>query len=268
MYFSFGNNQDMTLSELLERRTFAATLQEDFPWKEMPFAETVEITDVKMIFERSLRPSDQPMEYPQKMLFLVYSANSGDSSVYHMDHLLTRAPNIQLNSENIRFPDESHYNEVRKEEKWWFRLIDVNEAAMQPLIPDPDNEDEKKWFEGSYGLHFVPLKEFQFEAFEYGSLDALLGINKREGESPRARFAGKVQLGASVFADYTMLNEVAHEPAETDGYALQESQGHHSSLIAEHPVPSSMVELRDRLRSKQVSNFKKRLDEARLAIRA
>src|SRR5438034_4392787 len=179
------------------------------------------------------------------MTFFVYSAQRGTAAapIFNMDHLLSCSPNIQLNSEMITFKTDKQGSAEKmiKETGCWFRLTDVNEQAMQPLIQSVASP--KTEFDAP-GLHFVPGAEFDFEAFPPGD-DPTTFCD--EGRCPEAQFTGRMCLGPSVFADYAMLN--ADGGAESKGMAkeaLVGSSADTSGLVAEYPNPLSSVELRNR----------------------
>src|SRR5271154_4381114 len=108
-------------------------MQEGFPPDQKPISDSVTVSNVKILLQRSMHSQDLKPAYPDKMIFYAY----GRGSELHMDHLLSVSPNIQLNSERIKIVKSNSSRPAAamiSNEGAWLRLMQVNERAIQPLI--------------------------------------------------------------------------------------------------------------------------------------
>ena len=254
-YFTFGNKEPMELLKLIhDGASFEATVQEGFPWDKKPISDSVMISNVKILLQRSLHSQDLRPTHPDKMVFYAY----GHGREIHMDHLLNVSPNVQLNSERIRIIESkspTSANDLILREGAWLRLSQVYESALQPLIMDVN--DPHTSF-NQPGLPFKPGSVFTFEGFnsESTTLD------------PQSVpiITGTLALGPSVFADSTMLN--ADGGAEMDGKAGVVTPGAHAhggALASEYPNPGGSVELHNRYQSRVVQHFRESWSQSKYA---
>ncbi|KAE8422855.1 PLP-dependent transferase [Aspergillus pseudocaelatus] len=251
MYFTFGNQEADTLSGLISRGSFQGEVQRSIPDMEgyKQIATDVQISDIRVHLDRSLEANDLSPEYPTKMPFFIYSAQdeSGETTIYNMDHILTRGPNTQLTSEMVGISTEKEEDlKIITEKGCWVVLPDVNERGMQPLLPKDDKE--KRWFNYTENFPFAPGNTFEFLAFKTAQEALHYDPAKQGAYNPS--FTGTVTLGPC-FADYGMLNTST----------LAHPDGNISSLMAEHPVSSSMLEVKDRYQSQKFGKLRERFKE-------
>ncbi|PLB48502.1 PLP-dependent transferase [Aspergillus steynii IBT 23096] len=263
MYFTFGNQDPEILSDFISRGSFKGVVQRGIPG--MPgydqIATDVQISDVTVHLDRSLEAKRQSPKYPAKMPFFIYSAQdrSGDAAIYNMDHILTRGPNTQLTSEMVEITGELEDVKSFIRNGCWIVLPNVDERTMQPLLPKDDTV--KTSFKYTKNFPFAPGQTFEFLAFETEG-DAL-NYDPTTQDTPDPIFRGEVKLGPC-FANYDMLNADGGSDAATeDPSELAHPAGNVSSLMADHPVPSSMVELKDRHQCQKIDTLKQRLNKTR-----
>ena len=246
MFFTFGNKAPMELLKLIyDGASFEATVQEGFPSDNKPISDSVLISNVKILLQRSLHSQDLSPTYPDKMVFYAY----GRGLELHMDHLLNVSPNIQLNSERIRIiktNSPTSASDIIVREGAWLRLSQVYESAMQPLTMEAT--DPKTSFNRP-GLPFIPGSVFHFEGFD--SESAAL-----DSESTPI-VTGTLVLGPSVFADTTMLNADGGAEYRSDKRIVPpDARSNGGALASEYPNPGGSVELRNRYQSSVVQGFR------------
>ncbi|KAK1148911.1 hypothetical protein N8T08_007583 [Aspergillus melleus] len=257
MYFSFGNQEPDILSDLISKGSFKGVVQKGIPGMEgyEQIAENVQISDIKVLFERSLQAEGQTPEYPARMPFRIYSAQRSNepTPIYNIDHILTRGPNTQLTSEMVQITTEKEADaKFITEEGQWIVLPDVNEREMQPLLPKDDNE--LRSFNYTKNLPFKPGQTLKFLAFTTQD-DALKYDPDTQGTSGRI-IKGSVKLGPC-FANYGMLN--ADSGAEGESEVTSESApcaGNVASLMADHPLASRMPELKEKHQCRKIGTLK------------
>jgi hypothetical protein len=255
-YFTCGSKDASTLDKLIRNgASFRAEVQEGLPSDNKPISHDALVSNIQIIYERSLRSQFLSPKYPRKMVFFVYSTQS-----IHMDHVLSCSPNIQLNSEMITldFKTSSEKHEhFDPRIGFYIRLSDVNEGVMQPLIKSDDSNRE---FDAP-GLRFIPRALFRFRPFKTEE-DA---FNADDDDNDPNQIMGTVRLGPSVFADYNMLNMDGGSQSTTlpINPAFLGTSTNVSGLVAEYPNPSSTIELRNRVRNYKVRRFNDALTEAK-----
>ncbi len=265
-FFTVANSEPDELAKLItDGAAFKALLFPRIPNEHtQPIAE-VEVTDVKVLFKRSLHHENLDSVYPAEMIFYAYSAQRDTSSkpILHIDHFLSNAFDIQLNSDSISIDaDDSNADEILKNKGAWLRLVDIHESALQPLV---QNETDSNLEYVKPGLTWKPGEKFGFEALSAED-------SPFKHDAP-ILFKGTLTLGQSVFADSRMINMDAEvkEPAIAAGKlqlishlrgdlnfgGLSESNA--SGLVAEYPNDMQMPELRNRNQAIKMGNFRKNL---------
>lgn len=259
MFFSFGNQEPDVLFDLISEGSFKGVIQRGIPGVEgyEQIAKDVQISDINILLERSLQAGDQSSEYPVKMPFFIYSAQDqrDGTPIYNMDHVLTRGPNTQLTSEMVKITAENEEDlKLITEDGCWIVLPSVNEREMQPLVPQDENEMQS--FNYTKNFPFAPGQTLKYLAF--ATEEEALKFDPTAPDTSKPIFSGELKLGPC-FVNHDMLN--------TDGGADVDSEeskgpahpsGNLSGLMADHPVGSSMPELKGRHESQKVSMLKKR----------
>lgn len=244
-FFTFGNKNPMKLLELIkDGASFEATVQEGFPWDNKPISDSVTISNVKILLHKSLHSQDLQPIYPDKMTFYAY----GRGSELHMDHLLSKSPNIQLNSERIKIVESKSSRpaaEVIAKNGAWLRLTQVNENAMQPLVmaaDAPRTSFDQPWFP------FKPGSIFAFEGF--------LTADEALTSKSDPQITGKLALGPSCFADSEMLNADGAVDEDAAPAMTMDALVNGGALAAEYPNAGASPELRNRYQSRVIQSFK------------
>lgn len=259
-YFTLANKDADLLSDLIARKSFIAELYKGIPGMEgyEQISSEVQVNDIEVLRKRSLKAKDLSSVYPEKMVFFVYSAQNdgGDSRIFNVDHVLTRAPNIHLSSEMVSIiPEKMDDLKSIKLNGCWFVFTDVNERAMQPLIPKDDNKKVK--FADTKGLHFCDGERFEFKAFT--TEDSALSYDEANPAASKPLFSGRVTLGPC-FVDYIMLNSKnCTEGEESSKIEPLHTASNTSNHIGEDLI--AMVELRDRYQSDRIKEFERRFKE-------
>jgi hypothetical protein len=232
----------------------------------MPLGE-VEVTDVKVLYKRSMRHEFLAANYPDKMTFYAYSAQRGtdEKPIFSIDNFLNVSPDIQLNADSITFQTQgmgqAEAEKLVRDSGCWFRLDDVHESVIHPLMQD---ENAPKTSYTSPGLDFVPGAQFAFEA-----LSADQGPPQ---EDSKVLFTGKLTLGQNVFADYVNINEDVRAPKKAQEHVhthTMETQVlglpkvNTSALVAEYPNDMTMLELRDRYQQASIRGFEEQFSSSR-----
>ncbi len=266
-FFTVANSQPDELAKLIkDGATFKALLFPGIAGEHTQSLGEVEVTDVKVLYKRSIRHEYLDSVYPSEMVFYAYSAQRDTSSkpIFHIDHFLNSPFDIQLNSDSISIDADGcdSADEILKTKGAWLRLVDIHESALQPLVQneeDPNTEYVKP------GLTWKPQEKFRFEV-----VSADDGPPK---DGAPVLFKGTLTLGQSVFADSRMINmdAVVKEPTKVAGKlkfishlrgdlnfgGLSESNS--SGLVAEYPNDMQMPELRNRNQAIKMGNFRKNL---------
>jgi hypothetical protein len=265
-FFTVGNLEPHELTEFIkDGARFKARLDMEIPkGKDSPPLAEIEVTDVKILYKRSMRHDCLALDYPEAMTFYAYSAQRGtnDTPIYHIDHFLNVAIDTQLNSDSISIEVDKgqDVNDLLKNKGAWFQLMDIHESALQPLLQD-ENATKKRYEKP--GINWVPGAKFRFRA-----LSAEDGPPKLDAP---VLFSGVLTLGQSVFADSQMINmdaEIPEKPdvvhvhhATNDLTCLGLSQSNVSGLVAEYPNFTQMPELRNRNQAAKMRAFKNHIFE-------
>lgn len=210
-FFTFANLQQDLLEDLTkEGSSFTARTDEQIPHDENtePLIKEVTVSNIKHIYDRSMGLEALVKDYPENMLLYAYSAQRGTDQkpIFHVDHLLNIAVNIQLNSDTMQFAvtggfDQSKAETIVNEDGTWFRLADVYERIIQPLL---QNDQDSNIIYDKLGIIWKPGAKFAFEA-----MPAKPGPPRPD--TP-ILFAGNLILGPSVFTDAEMINMDAPIP--------------------------------------------------------
>lgn len=176
-------------------------------------ATNVRVSFTRVIKDRSLRGRYRDTSYPSTgMPFYLY----GTPTELNIDHILVRAPNIQLSADNIQL---SLDNPVSAEilSKGAILFIDDHvEAAMQPFqstegpLGDTLSADSE--------FFFTPGREFSVSVYE-DPKDAGTsgpGIVDVKGNGARLIGKGKMKLGQGRYVDSVQINKDPYEVPEGD----------------------------------------------------
>ncbi|EXJ65233.1 hypothetical protein A1O7_01574 [Cladophialophora yegresii CBS 114405] len=269
-WFTFANLTAEQLPALVkDGASFNARLDRGIPPDgTKPLAE-VEVTDIKVLYKRSMRHEFLEATYPDKMTFYAYSAQRGtdQQAIFSIDNFLNVTPDIQLNADSITFQaqgmGQADAEKLVRDSGCWFRLVDIHESAIQPLI---QSKDAPKTSYTAPGLNFVAGAEFAFEA-----LSADQGPPK---EDSKVLFTGKLTLGQNIFADYIMINDDVSLPKDPQDHVhththTLETQvlglpvANTSALVAEYPNDMTTLELRDRYQQASIRGFERQFSRTR-----
>lgn len=224
-----------------------------------------DVSEVNIIYKHSLKQKHLSSEYPEHMVLRAYSAQSGTDTkpTFHVDHMLNAAIDIQLNSDSVKFraegKNQDNAERIVAKDGAWFRLTDVHERVLQPLLQEV--EDSKIIYDKP-GFSWKPGAEFKFEAI---SIE-----NDPTRKDAPVIFTGTLTLGESVYADACRINADApihddhkesqgevgvHHPNQASSLlGLQQSNA--SGLVAEYPNSMQMPELRLRNQANKMRHFK------------
>lgn len=196
--FCLHTETNELLSDILERGSFRAVLQEGLPDSHASIrrgsrhlAEGVEVTNIRVIKHRSLDPRLLESSYPERMPFYLY----GTTQQQHIDHILLSSPNVQLNSGDVdlQFDKGQDLYGPGLERELELGLVavfdDVREAAIQPF-----NRSHQPTF-------FAPGKTYRVTIHRDSPRGPIAALNS----SVFAR--GTITIGNSVFKDYDMINQ-------------------------------------------------------------
>jgi hypothetical protein len=245
-----------------EGASFKERLDKEIPMGDdpKPLAE-IEVTDVKILYKRSMRHEFLDAIYPDNMTFYAYSAQRGtdQSPIFNIDNFLNVSPDIQLNAASIAFGargmDQADAEKLVRDSGCWFRLSDVHESAIQPLS---QAENDPKTSYTVPGLNFVPGAKFAFEA--------LAADPTPPTKESKVLFTGELTLGNNIFADYIMINEDISLPKKPqvhvhkqalDSQVLGLPEANTSALVAEYPNDATMPELRNRYQQASIRGYER-----------
>lgn len=258
-FFTFGNTKAEELPKLIENgASFEARLDKALPEDGQESIANFTITDAKVLYQRSMKHQYLSSTYPDKMIFYAYVAQRGtdDTSIFNIDKLLNTSPDIQLNAETINNQQEAE--KLVKDSGYWFRLTDVHESVLQPLL-QKDNDPKTAYT--NPGFEFVPGAQFEFEALRAEK-------DSPPGSDAKPIFKGKLKLGSSVFADYLMVNADggADHHDQTEGKAKEALEGQStantSAMVAEYPNDLTTMELRNSYQQAKMRDFATHFAEA------
>ncbi|PVF93464.1 PLP-dependent transferase [Serendipita vermifera] len=124
-----------TLEETLERGSFKGAIYQGSPFRYLY------IRNLKVVKQRSLSRCNMEKQYPVHMPFYLY----GTADQQHIDHVLLRAPNIQLSASHVKIRELGLSS---KDPRWVLGLAkglvavmkEVHESVIQPLTKGNEPE--------------------------------------------------------------------------------------------------------------------------------
>ncbi|ESK85823.1 pyridoxal-dependent decarboxylase domain protein [Moniliophthora roreri MCA 2997] len=128
--FTLRNAERDTLENLLEKGKFNVDIDRGLPPNSSRLLSNVPLTNVQIVVKRQIDSKHLADDYPRlTMPFFMY----GSGTQYHIDHVLLASPNIQLNSDQVRYARSAP---LSGEPYVYAHLQNLPEKAMQPF---PDN---------------------------------------------------------------------------------------------------------------------------------
>jgi len=170
--------------------------------------ETFDLTNGRVIKSRSLDPEWLDQEYPVRMPFYLYGSLEDE---VHLEHILRKQPNIQLNSSNVKLDLKYDHDSPAFGEQVKGGVIAVlenyYERAMQPFT-----ERHEPYF-------FEPHKVFEVKI----NVDAVRDPTAPYKRTMEANYGlllamGKITLGSRVYKDYSYINKDPFESLKLDGW--------------------------------------------------
>ncbi|KAJ3507603.1 hypothetical protein NLJ89_g6212 [Agrocybe chaxingu] len=184
------------------------------------FFSNVQLTNIKVIVNRSIAPKHLDKVYPEEMPFYLY----GTKHQQHIDHMLLHAPNIQLSASRVLFTlDKPIPAFVNGDGNMLSGLIAIanttHEGAMQPF-----NVDHEPSF-------FAPRRELPVTIYKDPNPTNAHGPRLLKGLGEPVA-TGIMTLSPCIFVDYTLVNQ-------EHGIALSEK--HHKAKAPGVPDMSHRI---------------------------
>lgn len=159
-------------------------------------AQPVTVSEVNPLKDRPLNSKYRDLTYPSGyMPFYLY----GTPSQQHIDHLLTRAPNISLSSTNITLNIKPPLPARLLSTGCILIAEGVQEAALQPFLPTKALLADEKFF-------FRPGARFNVTVYRDAKGYNTPGPGLAEVSYAEHFSVGELVLGESVHVDSEMIN--------------------------------------------------------------
>ncbi|TFK45661.1 pyridoxal-dependent decarboxylase domain protein [Heliocybe sulcata] len=200
-FYTLTTTDTVTLDSILrDGASFYASLNEGYPAVgQTGTQEAVLVSDVKVVQDNPLDRKHLLADYPTNMPFYLY----GTPQQAHLEHLLLRAPNVQISASDVQLDFGSSQSAV--EERLGSGLIvvmkDVLEYAMQPFT----SSNRPKIFEPQSLPHTFPVEVYEVAVggIHGRDLSAMLGQKVADGH---------VTVTTPVYIDYDCLNADPTDP--------------------------------------------------------
>ncbi|KAM7198694.1 Pyridoxal phosphate-dependent transferase [Naviculisporaceae sp. PSN 640] len=161
---------------------------------------SIKVRITKILKNRPLRSAHQDEHYPSGFMpFYIY----GTSNEIHIDHILTRAPNITLSAGNVTLALDNSENANSKSGAI-LTIEGLHEAAMQTFAEK--NDELPSTSTGKF--FFSPGKEFAVKIWEdsRGPGESALGLVTELLTKQEPIATGTLTLGEDVIVDVEKLN--------------------------------------------------------------
>ncbi|KAH8081991.1 pyridoxal phosphate-dependent transferase [Cristinia sonorae] len=207
--FTLSTASEMTMSDILSTGTFTANIDQGLPPSraslsdptQTHFQTNVQVSNIRVIKNRSLDSTLLESTYPNQMPFYLY----GTRKQQHIDHVLLCSPNVQLTADQVTLtidPDSGIYEpgfEQELAEGLVAVLDDVREVVMQPF----DSNHQPSFF--------APSVTFRVSLHRDSAKGPVAGI----ASSVLAR--ATLVLGSCVYTDCDLINRDLTTPADQSG---------------------------------------------------
>ena len=151
----------------------------------------VEADITAVLKDRSLRSKYRDHDYPAGAPFYLYGSNAEA----HLDHVLVRAPNIQLSAENVAFEPDQDLPDAELQKGMIAVAEDVYEASMQPFGTNAELRESQAFF-------FRPGATFTVSVYADPNKPDAVGPGLVDvGKLGKPLAKGKVTLGDGLYVD-------------------------------------------------------------------
>ena len=168
--------------------------------------EDVTVRIIRIVKDRSLRGRFRDTSYPSDCVpFYLY----GHPNEYNIDHILVRAPNIQLSADNVHLSLDRSLSQTALAQGAILFIHGISEAAMQPFQSTEGPLGDTLATDSNF--FFRPRQEFDVSVYEDardaqapgpGILDVNEGllIGKGKLRLAEGRYVNSVQMNKDPFA--------------------------------------------------------------------
>ncbi|EPQ51982.1 PLP-dependent transferase [Gloeophyllum trabeum ATCC 11539] len=203
-FFTLTTSESVTLDSILRSGgSFDAVLDQGYPdlvhriWH---LSSTFTVSDITVLVEESLEGQHLDASYPKTMPFYFF----GTPKEAHIDHLLLRAPNVQICASDVEFDFGAVQNVIEDMLGQGLVIVmnDVPEYAMQPFT----SSHHPEFFEPS-----AQPQTFAVSAYE-------VAARSKDGHGLDGRLGNKIGdghiiLNERIYVDYNCLNADPTDPA-------------------------------------------------------
>lgn len=154
----------------------------------------VQVSNLKIVKQRTLRTTTFDSAYPHHMPFYLY----GTPKELHLDHIYLLAPNIQLTAGSVRFSSISELSPEELERGMIAIASEVHEDWMQPFAKTNQLPKDDFFFRKGKTIRLMIYKD-PYEATYDGKIDL------KKLSNPVT--AGEAVLTAEVYVDSEELNK-------------------------------------------------------------
>lgn len=191
--FVLQNIHHMTLERLLRGSPFKATIS---IWKDGEEIESnVEVSNIKIIKQRTLKTKTFDSKYPHEMPFYLY----GTPTELHLDHIYLLAPNIQLTAGSVHFLSITDIRPEDLERGMIAIAEEVHEDWMQPFAAKTNQLPKDQFFFRKGKTIRLLVYRDPYEAAYDGKIDL-----KKLADPVTV---GEAILAAEIFVDSEELNK-------------------------------------------------------------
>lgn len=212
--FTLESEEDLALAALVsKKKSFKASIVKKNAPEKATVATDVRVSFTHVIKDRSLRGRYRDTSYPSTgMPFYLY----GTPTELNIDHILVRAPNIQLSADNIQLSLDNPVSADILSKGAILFIDDHVEAAMQPFQSTEGPLGDTLAADSDF--FFTPGREFSVSVYE-DPKDAGTsgpGIVDVKGNGARLIGKGKMKLGQGRYVDSVQINKDPYEVPEGD----------------------------------------------------
>ncbi|KAI1774360.1 pyridoxal phosphate-dependent transferase [Hypoxylon cercidicola] len=206
-YTTANANPEMLSDMLRPGASIEYRMDEGVPDKDTQPLAKFKLSNIRVIVHESLSFDALEKDYPAKMPFYLY----GNGTEYHIDHVLKKAPNAQINADRIQVNLTPKLGNEQLAKGVVAVLEDVFEKSIQPL---PLNEDKSIKLE-TPGLNIVFNEKHKtsvyssYEDFQSGSVEPIA--------------TGDITLSQGIFANWKMVNMDPADQAPLKGSRVLKS---------------------------------------------